>query len=138
MLKGNGIGNVGGEPDLKTFENGNKVVKFNVAFNRSYKKGDEWQNETTWMTCQAWGAKADKVMQQVTKGCQVFVEGVVSQNDWQTKEGETRKSYVMNIDRFAVCVRPEKKSDGGNSTTTKKAEPQAETVPATDDNDTPF
>jgi len=133
MLRGNGIGNVGAEPELKTFENGNRVAKFNVAFNRSYKKNDEWQNETTWLTCQFWNNKADKVMQQVTKGCQVFVEGVISQNEWQTKEGETRKSFQMNVDRFAVCVRPEKAENGETS----KAPKKTETVPPEGDNDTP-
>lgn len=136
MLKGNGIGNVGADPEVKTFENGNRVAKFNVAFNRSFKKGDEWQNETTWLSCQCWNGKADKVMETVTKGSRVFVEGIISENKWQTQDGETRKSFVMNIDRFAVC---EANGNGGSNDSgqTQKTKAQTETVPPSDD-DVPF
>lgn len=138
MLKSSGIGNVGADPELKTFGNGNRVAKFNVAFNRSFKKGDEWQNETTWMSCQFWNNKADRVMASVTKGTQIFVEGVIGQNEWTTQSGEKRQAYQMNVDRFAVCVRPEKNESGNGGGQQKVTKPQEQTVPDDGGDDTPF
>lgn len=139
MLNASGPGNVGADPELRTFENG-QVASFNVAFNKSYKKNDEWHNETTWMSCQAWGTQADKVMERVHKGTRVHVEGTISQNEWE-KDGEKRIGYRMTVRRFEVCEKNGNGNGGeGNKKDEAKPEASKETVPAANEgnDDLPF
>lgn len=65
------IGNVGGDPEVKNFGSGSKLVEFSVAENRKYKG----ETMTNWFRCKAWGQKADLVEQYVKKGDKVALSG---------------------------------------------------------------
>ena len=90
------IGNVGNEPEITNLESGNKVAKFSIATNESYKdsKGEKVTN-TQWHNIVAWGKIAEIVEKYVGKGKEVALEGKLTSRSYETKEGEKR--YVTEV-----------------------------------------
>lgn len=90
------IGNLGQDPEILTMENGNKLAKFSVATNETYKnqKGEK-VTDTQWHNVVAWGKIAEIVENFLTKGKEVVIEGKLTSRSYETKEGEKR--YVTEI-----------------------------------------
>jgi single-strand DNA-binding protein len=85
------IGNVGNDPEIKTFDGGKKVVNFTLATNESYKneKGEKVE-QTEWHKITAWGKIADIIEKYVTKGKEIAVEGKLTHRSYDDKNGEKR------------------------------------------------
>lgn len=85
------IGNVGNDPEIKTFDGGKKVVNFTLATNESYKneKGEKVE-QTEWHKITAWGKIADIIEKYVTKGKEIAVEGKLTHRSYEDKNGEKR------------------------------------------------
>ncbi|WP_166382926.1 single-stranded DNA-binding protein [Polaribacter sp. 11A2H] len=90
------IGNVGNVPEVKTLEDGKKVVNFSLATNEFYKNSDgEKVQNTQWHAIVAWGKIAEIVAEYVGKGKEVAIEGKLTSRSYETKEGEKR--YVTEV-----------------------------------------
>lgn len=89
------IGHLGGAPEVKTIDNGNKMARVSIATNETYtdKKGEK-QQETTWHNLVAWGKTAELAEQLLNKGSEVAVEGRLSSRSYE-KEGE--KKYITEV-----------------------------------------
>lgn len=84
------LGNVG-TIEVKSFENGKKLVQLSLATSDGYKKNDEWVEKTEWHRCIfAIPALADRAAS-IQKGDKIYVEGSISTNAWTTKEGEKKE-----------------------------------------------
>ncbi len=85
------IGNVGNDPEIKTFDGGKKVVNFTLATNESYKneKGEKVE-QTEWHKITAWGKIADIIEKYVTKGKEIALEGKLTHRSYDDKNGEKR------------------------------------------------
>jgi len=79
------IGNVGKEPEMRYTPSGNAVTGFTVAVNSRY--GEE--ETTEWFTVTAWKKLAETCNQYLVKGQQVYVEGRLQTDSWES-EGITR------------------------------------------------
>ncbi len=90
------IGNLGQDPEVVNLDSGNKVAKFSIATNETYKnsKGEKI-TETQWHNVVVWGKLADVVEKFLLKGSEVAVEGKLIHRTYETKEGEKR--YVSEI-----------------------------------------
>lgn len=87
------VGNVGGDPEVRTLESGSKVAKFSVATNENYQdKSGEWQQITEWHNVVAWRGLAERAEKQIKKGSQVYVEGKLNTRKWQDQNGNDRYS----------------------------------------------
>ena len=90
------IGNLGNDPEVIIMENGNKLAKFSMATNESYKNSKgERVTETQWHNVVAWGKTAEIVENYLVKGKEVAVEGKLTSRSYETKEGEKR--YITEI-----------------------------------------
>lgn len=94
------IGNVGKDPEVKTFDNGGKVANFSIAdTERAYKTkdGKEIPEHTEWFNCVARGAFVNVVENYVKKGTKVFVCGKVRTREYE-KDGVKHevKEVVIN------------------------------------------
>ncbi|WP_435624366.1 single-stranded DNA-binding protein [Flagellimonas sp.] len=90
------IGNLGNDPEVIILENGNKLAKFSMATNESYKNAKgERVTETQWHNVVAWGKTAEIVESYLVKGKEVAVEGKLTSRSYETKEGEKR--YITEI-----------------------------------------
>jgi len=90
------IGNVGATPDITTLEDGNKVARFSLATNESYKnKKGEKVTETQWHTVVAWGKTADIIESYVDKGKELAIEGKLTSRSYEDKKGDKR--YITEV-----------------------------------------
>lgn len=93
------VGNVGNDPELRYTPAGMAVCNFSLAVNRSWGKGDEKKEETTWWKVAVWGAQAESVNQYVTKGKQVLVVGSrVKVEAYLKKDGTPGASIEITAD----------------------------------------
>ncbi|MHC0439448.1 single-stranded DNA-binding protein [Flavobacterium sp. 3-210] len=90
------IGNVGGEPEIRTLETGKKVAHLTIATNDYYKndKGEKVQ-QTEWHRVTAWGKVAEIIEKYVVKGKEIAVEGKLTHRTYDDKNGEKR--YVTEV-----------------------------------------
>jgi len=94
------FGNVGKDPEVKTFEGGNKVAKFSLATNKSYTKNGEKVTETSWHNIVLWGKLAELAEKYVKKGNSVIIEGEISYRSYENKDGQTVYMTEINGDRL--------------------------------------
>lgn len=122
-LKFHGIGAATIDSELKTINEKTNLAQVNLAFNRNYKDAQgEWKKETTFARAKMWGARAEKFSLYTKKGQQVFVEGYVTQENWEDKDGKKRTALSLTVTNFA----PIEKVTNGESetkTVTTKASP---------------
>lgn len=97
------IGRIGQNPEILTFENGNKMAKFRIATNESYKnaKGEKVE-DTQWHNVTVWGKQADTIEKYVTKGSEIAVEGKLVTRTFETKEGEKRTKTEIVAQEFLL------------------------------------
>ncbi len=88
------IGNVGGDPEIRTLPNGGRVAQFSVATSRRWNdKNGQQQEKTEWHRIVAWDKPAnlvDLVERYLRKGDRVYVEGEIEYRQYQDKDGATR------------------------------------------------
>lgn len=136
MLKCYGMGRCASEPELRHVgDRSSAVAKILVCFRRSYKRGDEWQEENTFINCKAWGKTAERIAQ-LTKGQPVTMEGRVVQENWTTKEGQKRSAMVFMVDR--LCAGNKKEPSPAPAPAPAPTPPPEDSGPGFDDDDTPF
>ncbi|MGB0948993.1 MAG: single-stranded DNA-binding protein [Marinirhabdus sp.] len=90
------IGRLGQEPEIITFKDGNKMAKFSMATNDSYKNKDGKKIERAyWHNIIVKGGLVNVVENYVAKGQEIAVEGKLTNRSWETKEGQKR--YITEI-----------------------------------------
>jgi single-strand DNA-binding protein len=105
------IGNLGGDPEIRTLENGTLVGRFSLATNENYKdKAGEWQTQTEWHNVVVWRDLAERA-KNLKKGSTVYVEGKISYRKYTDKDG-VEKTIT---DIVANSFRSLDKREGGGS-----------------------
>ncbi len=90
------IGNLGKDPEVKTFDNGKKVARFSMATSETYKNATgEKVTETQWHNIVAWNGTAGIVEKYLKKGNEVAIEGKLTYRNWEDKDG--KKHYITEI-----------------------------------------
>ncbi|ARV16907.1 single-stranded DNA-binding protein [Polaribacter sp. SA4-12] len=90
------IGNLGNNPEIITLESGNKLAKFSIATNESYKNAQgEKVTDTQWHNVVAWNKTAEIIERYLEKGNEVAIEGKLTSRSYETKEGEKR--YITEV-----------------------------------------
>ncbi|MBT8287160.1 MAG: single-stranded DNA-binding protein [Flavobacteriaceae bacterium] len=90
------IGRPGQDPEILTFDDGNKIAKFSMATDDSYKdKNGEKVDRTYWHNIIVRGGLVNVVENYVTKGKEIAIEGKLTNRSYETKDGETR--YVTEV-----------------------------------------
>jgi single-strand DNA-binding protein len=90
------IGRLGQEPEILTFNDGNKMAKFSMATDDSYKDKDGNKVERAhWHNIVVKGGLVNVVEKYVTKGQEIAVEGKLTNRSWDDKDGTKR--YVTEI-----------------------------------------
>lgn len=111
-------GHVGGDAELRYTKGGTAVCSFSVPATAGF--GDN--KTTTWVKCNLWGKRAERLAEFLTKGAPVVVSGEFSVREWEDKNGTTQKSPEMNVNDVTLMG---KKSTPGAATggQQEKAEP---------------
>lgn len=105
------IGNLGKNGELRYLANGQPKIEFTMAVDDSYKKGNDWVNQSQWFNVVLWGDQAERMAQQLTKGTPVFVEGKLTTRSWDDDQGQKHYRTEIVARTIAVLVRPPKRDD---------------------------
>ena len=90
------IGNLGTDPEIRTFDGEKKYAKFSLATNESYKNAKgERVTETQWHNLIAWGKLAGTAEKLLKKGMEVAIEGKLINRNYTDKEGIKR--YITEV-----------------------------------------
>lgn len=85
------IGNVGGDPEIRTLASGSKVANFSLATSESYTdRSGQKQTQTEWHRIEMWDGLAGVAEQYVRKGDPLFVEGKIRNEKWTDQNGVER------------------------------------------------
>lgn len=113
------VGTLGRDPDLRFTPSGTPVANFSMAVNRRWKKGDQWEESTSWFNVTCWRDLAQNVADSLTKGARVIVTGRLEQRSWTTDDGSKRSTVEVVADevgpslRWATCdIAKNERSDG--------------------------
>lgn len=92
------VGNLGRNPDVKTFDTGKKVANFVIACNDSYNdlEGRKIEN-TNWFNVSAWDGLATIAEKYMEKGSRVAINGRLHNKTWTDKEGKKRYSTEIVV-----------------------------------------
>jgi single-strand DNA-binding protein len=89
-------GNLGGNPEIKTFDNGYKLAKFSMATREEFvNRAGEKATSTQWHWISAWGKLAERIEADFKKGSFVSVEGRLVTRNYTDKAGQKR--YITEV-----------------------------------------
>ena len=94
-------GNLVDDPELRFTPSGQPVAKFRVASTPRFldKNTNEWKDgDSLFLTCNVWRQAAENVAESLTRGMRVIVSGRLRQRSYETKEGEKRTVYEVEVD----------------------------------------
>ncbi|MBA6152076.1 single-stranded DNA-binding protein [Gelidibacter maritimus] len=90
------IGRLGQDPEIVSFPDGNKLAKFSMATDDSYKAKDGTKVERTyWHNVVVKGGLVDVVEKYVAKGKEIAIAGKLTNRSWDDKDG--KKQYMTEI-----------------------------------------
>src|SRR6266446_7299520 len=101
-------GNLVDDPELRFTPAGQPVARFRVASTpRFLDKGtNEWRDgDSLFLTCNVWRQAAENVAESLTRGMRVIVSGRLRQRSYETKEGEKRTVYEVEVDDVGPSLR---------------------------------
>jgi single-strand DNA-binding protein len=96
------------DPELRFTPAGQPVAKFRVASTPRYldKNTNEWKDgDSLFLTCNVWRQAAENVAESLTRGMRVIVSGRLRQRSYETKEGEKRTVYEIEVDDVGPSLR---------------------------------
>jgi single-strand DNA-binding protein len=102
------VGNLVDDPELRFTPSGAAVAKFRMASTPRYldKATNEWKDgESLFLTCNVWRQAAENVAESLQRGMRVIVQGRLKQRSYETKEGEKRTVYEVEVDEVGPSLR---------------------------------
>ena len=94
------VGNLVADPELRYTPSGSAVANFRVASTpRRYdSQSGQWvDGEALFLTCNVWRQAAENVANSLTKGDRVIVNGRLRQRSFETREGEKRTVFEVEV-----------------------------------------
>lgn len=89
------IGNLGADPEIRSFQNGGKVANLRIATSETWKDKNtgERKEKTEWHTVAVFQEGLVRVVEQyLKKGSKVYIEGKLQTRKWQDQSGADRYS----------------------------------------------
>lgn len=97
------VGNLGKDPEVKSFANGGRVANFTIATSESWKDKmtGERKERTEWHNIKIDNDNLIRVVEQyLRKGSKVYVEGQLQTRKWQDRDGNDRYTTEVVVGRF--------------------------------------
>ena len=98
------IGNLGKDPEVRSFSNGDQVANVSIATTEKWKdkQTGELKEHTEWVSLVFTGKLADIAAKYLRKGSQVYVEGSLRTRKWQDKNGQDRYTTEVRVDSMQM------------------------------------
>lgn len=85
------VGNLGSDPETKSFQSGGKVCNIRIATSESWKKDGQRQERTEWHTIAIFSEGLAGIAERyLRKGSKVYIEGQLRTRKWQDQSGNDR------------------------------------------------
>ncbi|MEO9899512.1 single-stranded DNA-binding protein [Nisaea sp.] len=97
------VGNLGRDPDIRSMQDGNKVVNLSVATSESWRdrNSGERKEKTEWHRVVIFNENLAKVAEQyLRKGSKIYVEGQLQTRKWTDQSGQEKYSTEIVLQRF--------------------------------------
>jgi len=102
------VGNLTADPELRFTPSGAAVASFTVASTpRTFdRQSNEWKDgESLFLRCSVWRQAAENAAESLTKGMRVIVTGRLKANTYETREGEKRTSYEVDVEEVGPSLK---------------------------------
>jgi len=132
------VGNLGRDPEVRTFPNGDRVANVTMATTDKWrdKQSNEMREATEWHRIVFNGRLAEIVEQYLRKGAQIYVEGSLRTRKWTDKDGIEKYTTEIRADQMQMLGSREGRGepghgdDGGGYGRQAAAAPRAAAEPA--------
>ena len=98
------IGNLGRDPEVRTFQNGGKVCNLRIATSENWKDRNtgERRERTEWHSVAIFNENLARLAEQyLRKGSKVYIEGKLETRKWQDQSGQDRYSTEVVLRPYA-------------------------------------
>ena len=102
------VGNLVDDPELRFTPSGAAVANFRIASTpRNFDKNtNEWvDGEGLFLSCAIWRQAAENVAESLQKGMRVVVQGRLKQRSYETREGEKRTVYELDVEEVGPSLK---------------------------------
>ena len=102
------VGNLTDDPELRFTSSGAAVANFTVASTPRFfdKQTNDWKDgDALFLRCSIWRQAAENVAESLNKGSRVIVQGRLKQRSYETREGERRTVYELDVDEVGPSLR---------------------------------
>lgn len=102
------VGNLVADPELRYTASSIAVANFRVASTprRFNAQTNQWEDgEALFLTCNVWRQAAENVKESLSKGMRVIVTGRLRQRSFETREGEKRTVFEVEVDEVGPALR---------------------------------
>jgi single-strand DNA-binding protein len=96
------VGNLGADPESRSFSNGGEVVNLRIATSESWKDRDgNRQEKTEWHSVAIFNENLGRVAKNyLRKGSKVYIEGQIQTRKWQDQSGNDRYTTEIVLQKF--------------------------------------
>lgn len=97
------VGNLGKDPEVRSFQNGGKVVNLRIATSETWrdKTSGERREKTEWHSVAIYNEALGKIAEQyLKKGSTVYIEGQLETRKWQDQSGADRYTTEVVVKQF--------------------------------------
>src|ERR1700729_4206938 len=120
------VGNLGKDPEIRSFQNGGRVASFSIATSESWKDKTtgEKKEKTEWHRVSIFSEGLIGVVERyLKKGAKVYVEGQLETRKWTDKEGKERYSTEVVLRPYAseLLMLDPRKTDAAPESATEAA-----------------
>lgn len=113
------VGNLGKDPEIRSFQNGGKVANFSIATSESWKDKNtgEKREKTDWHNVAIFNEGLVRVAEQyLRKGSKVYIEGQLQTRKWTDQSGTDKYTTEVVLQNYnGTLVMLDGRSDGGGS-----------------------
>jgi single-strand DNA-binding protein len=102
------VGNLVDDPELRYTQTGQAVAKFRIASTPRFRDNatGEWKDgDSLFLSCNVWRQAAENSAESLQRGMRVIVSGRLRQRSYETKEGEKRTVYEVEVDEVGPSLR---------------------------------
>lgn len=111
------VGNLGRDPEVRSFQNGGKVCNLRIATSETWKDRNtgERREKTEWHSVAIFSEGLVRVCEQyLRKGSKVYIEGQLQTRKWQDQSGQDRYSTEVVLQGFnGTLIMLDGRGEGG-------------------------
>lgn len=93
------IGNLGGNPEKRSFDSGAELARFTLYVNERYKSDGQTQERVHRFSVETWGNTADYVAKYLSTGSRVAVSGFLAEKVW-TADGQKHSKVIIKANHI--------------------------------------